>query len=107
MIFMCKYQIENDKKTDTQAFFASMTPEQIAGELPNGVKQIGRWHDIPNGCGWAVIESDNQENLTSWMMGWSGQCTFPTVTPVVDDDTARKLVQALLASSKVDLINNN
>ena len=34
MIFMCQYQIENDKKTDTQAFFASMTPEQIAGELP-------------------------------------------------------------------------
>ena len=55
MIFMCQYQIENDKKTDTQAFFASMTPEQIAGELPSGVKQIGRWHDIPNGCGWAVI----------------------------------------------------
>ena len=71
MIFMCQYQIENDKKTDTQAFFASMTPEQIAGELPSGVKQIGRWHDIPNGCGWAVIESDNQENLTSWMMGLS------------------------------------
>ena len=55
MIFMCEYQIDNDKKTDTQAFFASMTPEQIAGELPSGVKQIGRWHDIPNGCGWAVI----------------------------------------------------
>jgi len=34
------------------------------------------------------------------MMGWSGQCTFPTVTPVVDDDTARKLVQALLASQQ-------
>ena len=29
MIFMCQYQIENDKKTDTQAFFASMTPEQM------------------------------------------------------------------------------
>jgi len=100
MIFMCEYQIDNDKKTDTQAFFASMTPEQIAGELPSGVKQIGRWHDIPNGCGWAVIESDNQENLTSWMMGWSGQCTFPIVTPVVDDDTARKLVKAMLASQQ-------
>ena len=79
---------------------SNIKQEQNSGELPNGVKQIGRWHDIPNGCGWAVIESDNQENLTSWMMGWSGQCTFPTVTPVVDDDTARKLVQALLASQQ-------
>ena len=100
MIFMCEYQIDNDKKTDTQAFFASMTPEQIAGELPSGVKQIGRWHDIPNGCGWAVIESDNQETLTSWMMGWSGQCTFPIVTQVVDADTDRKMVKAMLASQQ-------
>ena len=88
------------KRPIPKLFFASMTPEQIAGELPNGVKQIGRWHDLPNGRGWAVIEADNQETLTSWMMGWSGQCTFPTVTPVVDDDTGRKLVKALLASQQ-------
>ena len=32
--------------------------------------------------------------------GWSGQCTFPTATPVVDDATARKLVNAMLAAQK-------
>jgi hypothetical protein len=55
MIFMCTYQVDRDKQTDTQA---------------------------------------------SWIMGWSGQCTFPTVTPVVEDDTARKLVKAMLASQQ-------
>jgi hypothetical protein len=84
MIFMCQYQIDDDKKTDTQAFFASMTPEQIAGELPTGVKQIGRWHDLPNGCGWAVIESDDQETLTSWMMGWSGLCVALPLDKMVE-----------------------
>ncbi|MDA9975817.1 DUF3303 domain-containing protein [Alphaproteobacteria bacterium] len=100
MIFMCAYQLDRDKQADTQAFFANMTEEQIGGEYPNGVNQIGRWHDIPNGNGWVVVEADDQEALTSWMMGWSGQCTFPTVTPVLDDDTARKLVKAMLASQQ-------
>ena len=100
MIFMCTYQIDRDKQADTQAFFANMTAEQIAGEHPDGVKQIGRWHDVPNGNGWIVVEADDQEALTSWIMGWSGQCTFPTVTPVVEDDTARKLVKAMLASQQ-------
>ena len=98
MLFMCAYQVDRDKQADTQAFFANMTQEQIDGEVPDGVKQIGRWHDMPNGRGWAVIEADSQEALTSWMMGWSGQATFPLVTPVMDDTDGHKLVKAMLDS---------
>ena len=100
MIFMCTYQVDRDKQADTQAFFANMTEEQIAGEHPDGVTQIGRWHDVPNGNGWIVVEANDQEALTSWIMGWSGQCKFPTVTPVVDDENARKLVKAMLAAQQ-------
>ena len=39
-------------------------------------------------------------NTLHWIMGWSGQCKFPTVTPVVDDDNARKLVKAMLAAQQ-------
>ena len=100
MIFVCTYQVDRDKQADTQAFFANMSAEQIAGEFPSGVNMIGRWHDVPNGNGWIVVEASDQEALTSWIMGWSGQCTFPTVTPVVDDATARKLVNAMLAAQQ-------
>ena len=100
MLFMCTYQVDRDKQADTQAFFASMTQEQISGEYPDGVKEIGRWHDVPNGNGWVVVETDDQEALTSWIMGWSGQCTFPTVTPVLGDDAARKLVKAMLKAQQ-------
>ena len=100
MLFMCTYQVDRDKQADTQAFFASMTQEQISGEYPDGVKEIGRWHDVPNGNGWVVVETDDQEALTSWIMGWSGQCTFPTVTPVLGDDAARKLVKAMLKAQE-------
>ena len=98
MIFMCEYQVDRDKQSDTQAFFANMTDEQAAEEFPAGVKKIARWHDIPNGNGWTVVETDNQEALASWIMGWSGQATFPVVTPVVDDDMGRKLLKAMHAS---------
>jgi hypothetical protein len=98
MIFMCEYQVDRDKQSDTQAFFANMTDEQAAGEFPAGVKKFARWHDIPNGNGWTVVEADNQEALASWIMGWSGQATFPVVTPVVDDDMGRKLLKAMHAS---------
>ena len=77
-----------------------MTDEQIAGEYPDGVTQIGRWHDVPNGNGRIAVEADDQEALTSWIMGWSGQRKFPTVTPVLEDAPARKLVKAMLASQQ-------
>ena len=75
MIFMCTYQVDRDKQADTQAFFASMSAEQIAGEFPSGVNMVGRWHDVPNGNGWIVVEASDQEALTSWIMGWSGHGT--------------------------------
>ena len=43
MIFMCTYQVDRDKQSDTQAFFASMTDEQINGEFPAGVT-VGKVH---------------------------------------------------------------
>ena len=95
---MCTYQVDKDKQADTQAYFTNMTQEQIDGEYPDGVKQIGRWHDMPNGRGWAVIEADSRESLTSWMMGWSGSATFPIVAPVMDDTNGRKLMKAILDS---------
>ena len=95
---MCTYQVDKDKQADTQAYFTNMTQEQIDGEYPDGVKQIGRWHDMPNGSGWAVIDADSQEALTSWMMGWSGSATFPIVAPVMDDTNGRKLMKAMLDS---------
>ena len=45
-----------------------------------------------------MVEADNQEALASWIIGWSGQATFPVVTPVVDDDMGRKLLKAMHAS---------
>ena len=95
MLFYAQYQVDRDKQTETQAFFANMTEEQRAGEVPDGVNLIGRWHDLPNGWGVAIVEAESQEAMTSWMMSWSGACTFPVITPVVDDDTGTKLLKQM------------
>ena len=97
MIFYSEYQCDRDKQADTQAFFAHMTDEQIASEIPTGVKLVGRWHDIPNGSGVAIIETDDQDAMLSWMMGWSAFCTFPVLKPVVDDATGRAIIKSMMA----------
>ena len=95
MLFYVKYQVDRDKQADTQAFFANMSEEERAKEAPDGVNLIGRWHDLPNGWGVAIVEAESQEALTAWTMSWSGACTFPVITPVVDDDTGTKLLKQM------------
>ncbi len=100
MIFYVKYQCDRAAQADAQAFFATMTDEQIANEIPPGCTLLGRWHDVPNGWGISIVEADSQEDLTSWMMGWSALCTFPVITPMLDDNAARKLVNQMLAAQQ-------
>ena len=51
MLFYVKYQVDRDKQSDTQAFFANMSEEEREKETPDGVNLVGRWHDLPNGWG--------------------------------------------------------
>ena len=69
--------------------------EEREKEIPDGVNLVGRWHDLPNGWGVAIVEAESQEALTGWAMSWSGACTFPVITPVVDDDTGTKLLKQM------------
>ena len=100
MLFYAEYQCDRDKQADAQGFFATMTEEQIANEVPPGINLIGRWHDVPNGSGIVIVETDDQNSLMNWMMGWSAMCTFPVVKPVADDATARKTIKAMMAAQE-------
>ena len=97
MKFLVTWRLHEDKRHEIFEAFSQMTPDDDEAQL-DGMNLIGRWHDVPNGNGVIIIETDNQENLTSWMMSWSSMCTFPIVKPVVDDQTGRKLVKELIAS---------
>ena len=98
MIFYVEYQCDRDKQSEAQTFFANMTDEQIAGEIPDGLHLISRYHDLPNGCGFAIVETNSQESITAWTLSWASLCTFPVIKPVVDDQTGRRMIKEMLAS---------
>ena len=100
MIFFATYECFTDLKDQAQSYFANMTDEEIANEAPEGVKIICRYHDVPNGTGFTVIEAEDQEAMTQWTMGWASLCHFPIVKPVVDDQTARRLIKQMKASQE-------
>ena len=72
-----------------------MSDEEIATEFPEGMTIVGRWHDIANGSGLMIADVSSEEALTSWMYGWSSLATFPVVKPVLDDGSARRLIQSM------------
>ena len=48
MLFYVKYQVDRDKQSDTQAFFANMSEEERQNHS-DVINLVGRWHDLPNG----------------------------------------------------------
>jgi hypothetical protein len=95
MLFHIEYELFSDLKEQAQAYFADMSEEEIATEFPEGMTVIGRWHDIANGSGLMIADVSSEEALTSWMYGWSSLATFPVVKPVLDDGSARRLIQSM------------
>jgi len=39
---MLQYQLDRDKRANTQAFFANMSGDMIEGEFPSGATKSGR-----------------------------------------------------------------
>ena len=94
MLFYCTY-LMHDKESQAEAYpiFANMSSEEIKNEIPDGCKLIGRWHDLTNGFGVLITEAQSQEDLMTWFMKWAPYCSYPDIRPVVDDDSARKLIK--------------
>ena len=99
MIFFATYECFPDKKEQAQSFFANMSAEQIAAEVPPNVKILARYHDVPNGTGITILETDDQEAMTAWTLGWATMCHFPIVKPMLDDNAARALIKQLEAGA--------
>ena len=55
MIFFATYECFPDKKEQAQSFFANMSVEQIANEVPPNVTLLARYHDVPNGTGITIL----------------------------------------------------
>lgn len=90
MLFMINWEVNHDQKWDTFGAFAGMSEaDDAAIEQAHGFTQIGRWHDVSNGRGVAIVEADTAEAVHGFLMMWTGGLSKLEITPVLDDAAAR------------------
>ena len=87
MKFMITWCIHDDKRHEALEIFSGMSEEEAAGEFGN-LNVIGRWHDVIGFTGVAIAETDNPEDLNSWLIKWNSMCDIEAV-PVLDDAETR------------------
>lgn len=96
MKFMVKWSIPQDKWVEILKVWTSMTPAQRA-DAGQGVKIVGRWHDVNARCGVAILETSDAAAMGRYLNQWNTLCNLE-VAPVLDDEeSATVLKQALEA----------
>ena len=97
MKFMAKWSIEQDKWVPILKVWTSLTPGQRA-DAGEGVKIIGRWHDVNARSGVAIIETSDAAAMGRYLNQWNTMCNLE-VAPVLDDEESaavgKKALEAL------------
>ncbi len=91
MKFMITWQLHPGKLQETLAKFAQMTAEQDRALAGPNVKLVGRWHDVVQGRGVAIFESDRPAALSKYALAWNGVMDLD-LSLVLDDQETRALV---------------
>ena len=82
-----------DFKCEPEAYenFASMTMAELDSQFPEGSTKLARYHDITNGSGVVLVETDDPTLVMQHVYGWIDFCEA-VVIPVVDDEDALELL---------------
>jgi hypothetical protein len=93
MKFMVHWKIHQSNRPAVFSGFAAMELAEYQSQQGPNVEIIGRWHDVINGTGVAICETDDLDALAQWLMPYQEVCDFECV-PALDDaeahETARK-----------------
>ena len=90
MKLMVFWQLHPDKRHDVFSAFAGMDLADYQSLQGPNVTMIGRWHDVMNGTGVAIVDTDDAEALSKWLMNWHSVADYDTV-PVLNDEEAHAL----------------
>lgn len=93
MKFMIQWSIDQDKWLPMLEMWGGMTPEERTDAGP-GVTIIGRWHDFGGRTGVAIVEAEDAQALSAYAVGWNPHMEVD-ITPVLDDDEAGAVAQAM------------
>ena len=94
MKFLVTYSSAPNVREEGYKAFAQMSDADDAADHP-GVPLIGRWHNLGQGSGVAICESDDAAAVHAWAFNWN-KILDVDVAPVLDDDECRSLVRAKL-----------
>jgi len=97
MKILVQWEIHPDKRQDVFATFGGMELADYQAQLGPNVTVIGRWHDLSNGRGLAVLETTDQDALARVLMAWNAGVDFE-FSFVHDDEEAHSLVREHLAT---------
>jgi hypothetical protein len=98
MKFLGKWKIEQDKWLPILNKCISMTPQERAN-AGDGVKIIGRWHDIAARTGVIVVESNDISAVARYIGQWNPYMEVE-LSPVVDDEESAAVGRQIVADNK-------
>lgn len=79
MLYMIRWSIKEEMYQAAVERFTKNPPK-----IPAGVKQIGRWHELGSGDGFALYEADDQIAFSQYVLSWA-DIVDQQVHVVVDD----------------------
>ena len=86
MYYVMIWSFTPDKRDAIQARFL-----EAGGPPPEGVKMVGRWHNVAGGTGVCVAQSDNPEAVGKWAQDWSDLMSFE-IYPALDDEATARVI---------------
>ena len=97
MKFMLTYSYPRDNFQPALKAWGSLSPQERA-KVGDGVKLIGRWHDVVGRRSVVIVESNDLAAVTRWIAGWN---TFgdSTITPVFDDEESGAVARQIAADN--------
>ncbi|MAM02440.1 MAG: hypothetical protein CMH51_02635 [Myxococcales bacterium] len=97
MKFLVTWKVPEENWINILDVFSSLSHDERA-DAGEGVTIEGRWHDLADKSGVAVMESDNIEAVFSYLGRWNPHMEV-TVRPVLEDAEAAAVGRAILETA--------
>ena len=97
MKFMVAWDIPAENWLSVCKVFSSMSPAERAN-YGDGVKAIGRWHDVVGRKGVVIVESDSLAAVQRYMGKWNPYMGLQ-IAPVVGDEEAAVVLGQIAADN--------
>jgi hypothetical protein len=94
---MINWNIHEDKWLPILKKWTSMSPQERAN-AGDGVKIVGRWHDIAGRTGVLIVESNDLAAVQRYIGQWNPHMDID-LTPVVDDEESAAICRQIIADN--------